>query len=163
MKDQGTVSEPDRNVQDPTRSHNWTPEAVKRLRLSKRISQQQLADLLNVQRATISGWENGKTWPTDVNAAVLDSIATEAGAPSAPLTASVSAALQGRAAEVEALMAFALERQRRLVQALSGSSAGTDPRVLAADAPMPTERDAGRGTAPAAGAPPRAPRRARGL
>ena len=38
-------------------------ETLRRLRLKKDISQQQLADLIHVQRSTIASWETGRRIP----------------------------------------------------------------------------------------------------
>lgn len=140
MKDKGTVSEPDSNLQDRTSSHNWTPGAVKALRLRLRLSQEQFAERTGVQRGTVSSWENGHTWPTDVNASVLDALATGDTSATVPPAPDATAELRGRALEVSALLAYALERQNLLAAALySPPERGSDAQAIAAaDAPIPS-------------------------
>lgn len=38
-------------------------EALRRIRIEKGISQQKLADMINVERSTITNWENGRRLP----------------------------------------------------------------------------------------------------
>lgn len=42
------------------------PEKLKRCRSQNKLTQQNLADLLHVSRKTVSGWENGRSYP-DIN------------------------------------------------------------------------------------------------
>lgn len=146
MKDKGTVSEPDSNLKDRTPSHNWTPGAVKALRLRLRLSQEQFAARTKVQRGTVSAWENGHTWPTDVNAAELDALASGDTTATVPAASDANAELRGRALEVSALLAYALERQNLLAAALhSPPERGSDEQALAAaDAPIPSAPAGGR-------------------
>jgi transcriptional regulator with XRE-family HTH domain len=53
---------------------NITPEAIKGFRQQKKLSQQQLASILNVGVGTISRWENGLKPPSGTAAAVLESL-----------------------------------------------------------------------------------------
>jgi transcriptional regulator with XRE-family HTH domain len=48
-----------------------TPEAIKKFREDKGLSQQQLASMLNVGVASLSRWENGSKEPTGPAAAIL--------------------------------------------------------------------------------------------
>jgi transcriptional regulator with XRE-family HTH domain len=47
------------------------PEAIRKFREDKGLSQQQLASMLNVGVASLSRWENGSKKPTGTAAAVL--------------------------------------------------------------------------------------------
>lgn len=50
----------------PTHRHrhvDWTPERIRRERTKARLTQQQLANLLNVSASAISQWENGTHQP----------------------------------------------------------------------------------------------------
>jgi transcriptional regulator with XRE-family HTH domain len=120
-------------------------------READRSSQAAVARVIGVSKATVTGWKQGATPQGDQRAKLL---AWAEGIPDPPPVV-VDDYRRG--------LADAAERMAALVEILRSEAHGTDPRLLAADAPMPSERDAGRGTAPAAGAPPRAPRRARGL
>jgi len=42
------------------------PNKLKQCRTQKKMTQQNIADILNVSRKTVSGWENGRSYP-DVN------------------------------------------------------------------------------------------------
>lgn len=48
-----------------------SPEAIKKFREEKGLSQQQLASMLNVGVASLSRWENGAKTPTGPAAAIL--------------------------------------------------------------------------------------------
>jgi transcriptional regulator with XRE-family HTH domain len=109
----------------------------------------ELAADIGVDHGTVGRWLRGDTPPTGTRIAAL---LRWAGQPT-----------QAHSDDYRRGLADEAERMAALVEILRTEAHGPDPRLLAADAPMPTERDAGRGTAPAAGAPPRAPRRARGL
>ena len=119
------MSEPDGSVHNPTAVGNgWPPERVKALRAALRLNQKQFADAVGVSRPTVSAWEQAGSIKSMLNAAALERL--ERGAP-IPQPPAPSAALFGRAIEVEALMAFALERQRLLVQALAGATTQAAP------------------------------------
>ncbi|MCT4488770.1 helix-turn-helix transcriptional regulator [Levilactobacillus parabrevis] len=42
------------------------PNKLKQCRTQRQMTQQNIADILNVSRKTVSGWENGRSYP-DVN------------------------------------------------------------------------------------------------
>lgn len=48
-----------------------SPEAIKKFREDKGLSQQQLASMLNVGVASLSRWENGSKQPSGPAAAIL--------------------------------------------------------------------------------------------
>lgn len=54
-----------------SRKTEITPEAIRKFREDKRLSQQQLASMLNVGVASLSRWENGTKEPTGPAAAIL--------------------------------------------------------------------------------------------
>lgn len=49
-------------------------ENIKKLRREKRLSQEQLAEMLNVSRQAVSKWESGKTYPDIENLILLKDI-----------------------------------------------------------------------------------------
>ena len=54
-----------------SREPTITPEAIRKFREDKGLSQQQLASMLNVGVASLSRWENGTKEPTGPAAAIL--------------------------------------------------------------------------------------------
>ena len=56
---------------------NITPEAIKRFRQRKNLSQQQFASILHVGVGTVSRWENGLKPPSGTAAAVLESLLSD--------------------------------------------------------------------------------------
>jgi DNA-binding transcriptional regulator YiaG len=127
MSDEVTVSESDDKLQDHTKTHKkWTGEEVKAFRLSLGWDQDQLAAEVGAQRPTVSKWENGRNEISQIKSAALDRVKEkhtktpkEVREP-APTYRAQPPELYGRSIEVEALLAYALERQRLLTQALSG-------------------------------------------
>jgi transcriptional regulator with XRE-family HTH domain len=117
------------------------------------FTQEEAGALFGVNNSTVSRWLAGSRMPAgEARQAVLRWYRQ-----SRPATALDASADYRRG------LADAADKLAALVELLRAEAHSPDPRLLAADAPMPSERDAGRGTAPAAGASPRAPRRARGL
>ncbi|MEW6350262.1 MAG: helix-turn-helix domain-containing protein [Thermodesulfobacteriota bacterium] len=51
--------------------YDISPEAIKKFREGKGLSQQQLASMLNVGVASLSRWENGTKHPSGPAAAIL--------------------------------------------------------------------------------------------
>lgn len=116
MRAKGTVSEPDRKVHDQSERVNaWTPERVTALRSRLDVSQEDFGKLVRRTRQQVSAWENGTAAITRRVAAALEALDHGDDDPTEPQQ---SGELAGRAQEVEALMAYALERQRLLVQEL---------------------------------------------
>lgn len=126
MSDKETVSEADDKLAKADVAGNrWTPERIKALRVSRGWSQEELGRRLGRSRQTAWEWENGVTLPGDLSARALDALAagedvTTVVRERPAVVYGASPVLLGRAQEVEALMAFALERQRLLIAAMSG-------------------------------------------
>lgn len=57
----------------------WTPDAVRALRHSLDLSQQEFAALLNVAVATVRGWEQGQRQPAGPTIRLLDMVAAAPG------------------------------------------------------------------------------------
>jgi DNA-binding transcriptional regulator YiaG len=57
------------------RKYDWTPANVRALRRHIGLNQDELARVLQVRRVTISGWENGYTYPRRPNQMALMRIA----------------------------------------------------------------------------------------
>lgn len=57
----------------------WTPVAVRALRRSLDLSQQEFAALLNVALATVRGWEQGARQPAGPSIRLLDMVAAAPG------------------------------------------------------------------------------------
>jgi transcriptional regulator with XRE-family HTH domain len=54
-----------------SQKHRFQPEAIRKFREAKGLSQQQLASMLNVGVSSLSRWENGTKEPTGTASAVL--------------------------------------------------------------------------------------------
>lgn len=117
MSRKGTVSEPDTKLQNTT-GHGkvWTPERVIALRADLDLTQDAFAKLVKRSRQQVSGWENGTVAITRRMGATLTALEAKhvKAAPKAP--DGPDGFLLGRASEVEALIAYALQRQQLLVQ-----------------------------------------------
>lgn len=108
---------------------------VKEARVELGLTQQQLADLLGVNRSTVGDWEGRRDiQPGDRNRAKIERLLKQHRAALTSSDVQKSAypgwlnEMRGRAEEVQALMAFALERQRLLTASIGAAGAG-DARV----------------------------------
>lgn len=123
MSRKGTVSEPDTNIPNQTEPVNaWAPERIIALRAALDLSQDEFGDLVGRSRQQVSGWENGTVALTRRMAAQLTTLEQKVAghAPANAAPPAPDAYIIGRAAEVESLMAYALERQRLLIAAMNG-------------------------------------------
>jgi DNA-binding transcriptional regulator YiaG len=56
---------------------DWTPAAIKALRLRLRLSQEQFADRIGCARSLVSLWESGQRVPSRMACKALDTLAKE--------------------------------------------------------------------------------------
>lgn len=108
----------------------WTGSLVRETRTAARLSQGAFAKALEVNRSTVVDWESGRPISAlgvgalnafrdgrPVPGAKRETL-PEAGHSASPHYGESRARLAGRAAEIESLMAYALQRQRELRAAL---------------------------------------------
>lgn len=163
MRDEVTVSEPATNLHDRATTGNvWTPDRVAELRMKTKLNQTAFGKLAGVTRQTVGEWERGESDPSKLNQQALRDIAAAlesplAGSARVGVTASGTlttapavreerayytahtAELRGRSMEVEALLAYALERQRLLTQSL-GEAATLTPNATPEELEAATAR-----------------------
>ena len=109
-----------------SRAQIWG-EAIQAVRLGNGLSQDEFAKMVDVSRQTVSNWETFKNEPQPEQIRKLHELFPEElpeDRPAQPDFETLHRAnLQGRSIEIEALMAYALERQRLLTAALGAMNA----------------------------------------
>ena len=83
-----------------------TPESIKQWRDSRKLTQQQLADLLNVGVASVARWEGGTAEPTGPAKAILEALMT-AGDPEKQATREEMIARFGKTAGIAGILGVA--------------------------------------------------------
>lgn len=77
---------------------DWTPDEIRRRRNERGLSQEELADALQVSRKAVTNWENGAAEPRGKNARALDRVLGDS--PTAPEVSLRDASLMDLLAEI---------------------------------------------------------------
>lgn len=105
--------------------------AIKEARFRLGLSQTELADMLDVSRASVSYWELGTHSPQAHHLAAMKEVLGLAWEePGAPIRADQMAYWRGRVEQIAQHMALVLKEQERLLQDMGGAPA-VDPEAEA--------------------------------